>query len=130
MSKSSIATDNLKDAGGQEIKGTVVRLEDIMLSGPMGDIEYAVNDIYCVLKAYYEIALRRYIDAVWTQGTDYHLLSGKNSPLQIFSPLFVASLTPEQLEEIAGEDTSSKERRESLKREMSALEEGKRLLSH
>ena len=130
MSKSSIATDNLKDAGGQEIKGTVVRLEDVMLSGPMGDIEYAVNDIYCVLKAYYEIALRRYIDAVWTQGTDYHLLNGKNSPLQIFSPLFVASLTPEQLEEIAGEDTSSKERRESLKREMSALEEGKRLLSH
>ncbi|KIM98383.1 hypothetical protein OIDMADRAFT_43388 [Oidiodendron maius Zn] len=130
MSKSSIATNNLKDVCDQEIKGTVVRLEDVMLSGPMGDIEYAVNDIYCVLKAYYEVALRRYVDAVWTQGTDYHLLNGKNSPLQIFSPLFVASLIPEQLEEIAGEDTSSKERRESLKREMSALEEGKRLLSH
>lgn len=130
MSKSSIATDNLRDAGGQEITGTVVRLEDVMLSGPMGDIEYAVNDIYCVLKAYYEIARRRYVDAICTQGTDYHLLNGKNSPLRIFSPLFVASLTPEQLEEIAGEDTSSKQRRESLKREMASLEEGKRLLSH
>jgi hypothetical protein len=130
MSKSSIATDNLRDASGQEIKGTVVRLEDVMLSGPMGDIQHAVNDIYCILKAYYEIARRRYVDAICTQGTDYHLLNGKNSPLRIFSPLFVASLTPEQLEEIAGEDASSKERRESLKREMDSLEEGKRLLSH
>jgi hypothetical protein len=130
MSKSSIATDNLRDASGQEINGTVVRLEDVMLSGPMGDIEHAVNDIYCILKAYYEIARRRYVDAICTQGTDYHLLNGKNSPLRIFSPLFVASLTPEQLEEIAGEDASSKERRESLKREMDSLEEGKRLLSH
>jgi hypothetical protein len=58
------------------------------------------------------------------------LLNGKNSPLRIFSPLFIASLTPEQLEEIAGEDISSKERRENLKREMDSLEEGKRLLSH
>ncbi|PMD52427.1 uncharacterized protein K444DRAFT_706517 [Hyaloscypha bicolor E] len=130
MSKSSIATDNLRDASGQEINGTVVRLEDVMLSGPMGDTEHAVNDIYCILKAYYEIARRRYVDAICTQGTDYHLLNGKNSPLRIFSSLFVASLTPEQLEEIAGEDASSKERRENLKREMDSLEEGKRLLSH
>jgi hypothetical protein len=130
MSKSSIATDDLKDANGKDIKGSVVRLEDVMLSGPMGDVEHAVNDIYCILKAYYEVARRRYVDAICTQGTDYHLLNGKNSPLRIFSPLFIASLTPEQLEEIAGEDISSKERRENLKREMDSLEEGKRLLSH
>jgi hypothetical protein len=72
----------------------------------------------------------RYVDTICTQGTDYHLLNGKNSPLRIFSPLFVASLTPEQLEKIAGEDTSSNERRESLKREMDSLEEGQRLLGH
>ncbi|TGO17537.1 hypothetical protein BPAE_0419g00010 [Botrytis paeoniae] len=129
LSKSSIVKDGLKDKYDQENTGTSIRLEDLMLPGPMGDTEYAVNDIYCVLKAYYEIARRRYVDAVCTQGTDYHLLNGKHSPLRIFSPLFVASLTPEQLEEIAGEDTSSKERRENLKKEMSTLEEGKRLLN-
>lgn len=112
-----------------EIGDGVPRLEDALLSRPTGDIDFAVNDIFCILKAYYEIARRRYVDAVCTQGTDYHLLNGKNSPLRIFSPVFVAALTPEQLEEIAGEDLATKERREALQKEMDALEEGRRLLS-
>jgi hypothetical protein len=52
-------------------------------------------------------------------------LNEKNSPLRNFLAVFMASLTPEQLEEIAGQDASSRERRESLEMDMELLKDGK-----
>lgn len=91
-------------------------------------MDHTVLDIHSTLKAYYKVARKRFVDTVCMQGTDYHLLSGSDSPLRIFSPMFITSLTNEQLESIAGEDPSSRHLRKTLKREINVLEDGKKLL--
>ena len=62
------------------------------------------------------------------QAADYHLAHGPDSPLRVFSPAFVKSLTKEQLEAIAGEDLSKKRKRAELDREIKSLEDGMKLL--
>jgi len=91
-------------------------------------MDHTVLDIHSILRAYYKVARKRFLDTVCMQGTDYHLLSGGDSPLRIFSPMFITSLTNEQHESIAGEDPSSKHLRKTLKLEIKALEDGKKLL--
>jgi hypothetical protein len=121
-----VAQEKFSRHGSPE--GKFVKLESIATAIPMGNVEHTVLDIHSILKSYYKVARKRFVDTVCMQGTDYHLLSGDGSPLRIFSPLFVSSLTNEQLESIAGEDPSSKRLRKALKLEIKALEDGKKLL--
>jgi hypothetical protein len=95
---------------------------------PMDNLEHTVGDIHSILKAYYQITRERFVDTICTQGLDYHLLSGSDTPLRVLSPDFVVELRPEQLEMIAGEDTVSISRRAALKKEIESLLDGKRLL--
>jgi hypothetical protein len=118
--------DTSREVNGES--GRFVQLERIATAVPMSNIEHTVLDIHSILKAYYKVARKRFVDTVCMQGTDYHLLTGDGSPLRIFSPPFVSELTDEQLESIAGEEPSSKRLRRSLKLEIKALEEGKKLL--
>lgn len=105
-----------------------VGLEKAITLAPIGNVEQTILDIHAILKSYYKVARKRFVDTVCMQGTDYHLLSSDDSPLRIFSPLFVSSLTNGQLESIAGEDPSSKRLRKTPKLEIEALEDGKKLL--
>jgi hypothetical protein len=92
-----------------------------------GNFEHAVEDMRVVLEAYYKVAMKRFIDTVVSQGTDYFLLTGEESPIKIITPLFVFSMKAEQLEEIAGEDLISKRERQELNEEIQALEEGRKV---
>lgn len=94
-----------------------------------GITEYTVQDIHDVLKSYYEVARKRFVDTVIMQGADYHLITGSASPLRVFSPKLVSEMTPQQLEFIAGEEVGSKRKRQALSEEISALRSGKKLLS-
>jgi hypothetical protein len=105
-----------------------VKLDDIATAVPMGNLEHTILDIHSILKAYYKVARKRFVDTVCMQGSDYHLISGANSPLRIFSPVFVSSLTVEQLEQVAGEDPCTRRARKALKVQIEALEKGKKLL--
>jgi len=51
------------------------------------------------------------------QAADYHLTTGPRAPLKLFSPAFVAEMTPTQLEEVAGEDLTLKRRGIQLEKE-------------
>lgn len=62
------------------------------------------------------------------QVADNFLVTGDRSPLTLFSPAFVAGLTKEQLEDMAGEEASVKRQRAELEREVQRLEEGKKIL--
>ena len=121
-----LAVDKWDNRGISE--GKFVKLDNIPKAIPMGNMDHTVLDIHSILKAYYKVARKRFVDTVCMQGTDYHLLSGDDSPLRIFSPLFITSLTNDQLESIAGENPSSKHLRKTLKLEIKALEDGKKLL--
>lgn len=107
----------------------VVNLDSILQTPPMTTVEHTVQDIHDILHTYYEVARKRFVDNVCKEGCDWHLITGHNSPLRVFSSEFVSFLTPEQLDYIAGEELSSRRKRQALKQEIEALQRGKRLLA-
>ncbi|KKZ63827.1 hypothetical protein EMCG_01932 [[Emmonsia] crescens] len=102
--------DNLKNAAMKKRAisdhkyGTVIRLKDIVHHNPMSSVERTIQDLHDILKSYYKVARKRFVDNVCMQAAVYHLVMGPQTPLKQFSPAFVQGLSPEQLKEIAGED--------------------------
>lgn len=117
-----------QDADGATHYVTAVPVSGMTSSLSQGNLEHAVDDIHTVLNAYYKVVMKRFIDIVVAQGADYYLLTGDESPLKILTPLFISSMTAEQLDEIAGEDLVTKRERQELQEEILALEQGKKLL--
>jgi hypothetical protein len=108
--------------------GKMVRLDDIMSHHPRSNTEHIIQDMHDILNSYYQVAQKRVVDVICMQATEYHLLSGPASPLKLFSPAFVMAMTPEQLEQVAGEDIKQKRMREQPLKEMEKLEKGKKIL--
>ncbi|TIA32625.1 dynamin GTPase [Aureobasidium pullulans] len=106
----------------------VVTLEKIVQSHPMSNSEHTVFELHDILESYYKVARKRFVDNVCMQAADFNLVTGPHSPLKLFSPQFVNSLTEEQLEEIAGEDAAVKRKRDALTKEVADLQVGKKIL--
>jgi hypothetical protein len=113
---------------GRRRTDKVVNLEHIKQSITMDNTEHTVQDIHDILVSYYKVARKRFVDNICMQGSDYHLLTGDDSPLQIFGTAFVSELSAIQLDMVAGEEASTKQLRKSLTNEIIALEKGKKLL--
>ena len=109
-------------------KPRVVRVEDIIHSHPMSNTEHVVIEMHDILKSYYKVARKRFVDNICMQAADYHLVTGPDSPLGLFSPKFVSELSEEQIEEIAGEDAALKRRRAALTKAIKNLEDGMKIL--
>lgn len=108
--------------------GEVVRLQDNTTAHPMSNTDHIVQDIYDILFSYYKVARKRFVDSVCMQTVDNYLVNGPETPLTLFSPTFVSSLTHDQLEAIAGEDQVTKGTIARLKKEVASLEEAKKIL--
>lgn len=116
----------LTEADGK-IKGKrAIYLENLGHTDNMSNKQHVVRDFHDVLKAYYKVALKRFIDNMSHQAALYHLVAGPESPLKLFSAAYVGALTDLELLEIAGEDSYVQEKREILAKEIATLEEGKR----
>ncbi len=109
--------------------GKCVRIDDIISTRSISNAEHVVRDLQDILQSYYKVARKRFVDNVCMQGTEYHIISGSSTPLKLFSPAFVASMSMEQLAEVAGEDAAVVRRRTRLKKEIGDLETGKRILT-
>lgn len=112
------------------VHGNVIRLTDAKRTHPMSNTEHIIQDIHDILQSYYRVARKRYVDNVVTQATAHFLISGPETPLHLFSPMFVSSLTKEELEHVAGEAPRMKRERGRLNREIASLTEAKSILSH
>ncbi|KAI0022736.1 P-loop containing nucleoside triphosphate hydrolase protein [Xylariomycetidae sp. FL0641] len=96
--------------------------EGFFLTGPQlagfsmdkANSEHVREQLHDVLKSYYKVARKRFVDVVCQQAVNYYLLAGKFSPLKVFSTEMVLNLNEEQLDMIAAEDASVKLRREKL----------------
>ena len=94
----------------------------------LSNLEHTVCDLHDILKSYYKVARKRFVDNVCMQAADFHLVTGPDTPVRVFSPKFVSKLSPEQLETIAGEDISRKRKRAELEREIKSLEKARKFL--
>jgi hypothetical protein len=94
------------------------------------NVEDVVEVLHDDLKAYYDIARRRFTDSLLNQVVNYQLLFGppEVTPLGVFSQDWVIDLTPEQLETIAGEKPSVRDTREKLMRTIANLKEARNIL--
>ncbi len=94
----------------------------------ISNLDHTVRDIHDILKSYYKVARKRFVDNVCMQGTDFHMITGPDTPLRLFSPEFVVELSAEQLEAVAGEDATSVQQRKSVEKEIESLTEGRKIL--
>jgi len=106
----------------------MVNMDAIVHSVQMGNIEHTVEDIHAILKSYYKVARKRFVDVVCMQAADYFLVTGSESPLRLFTPSFVHRLSLDSVNLIAGEDVVTKRTRSLLFHEIQCLKAGKALL--
>ncbi len=109
--------------------GEVVKLDDIIQNHPMSNDDHAIRGLHDILQSYYKVARKRFVDPLRMQAADFQLTTGPCTSLKLFSPVFVAEMTPTQLEKVAGEDLTLKRRRIQLEKESKNLEDSKRILS-
>ena len=114
------------DANGMIESST---MKELLQARHESDREHTIKDIHDILFSYYKIALQRFVDNACLQATDYNLVSGPETPLKVFSPTFVGSLDPSQLELIAGEDSVVVTQRKELSERIARLKDGKRVLA-
>ena len=117
------------DRSAEQNDGFSFRAGDAARRTPVGNMEHTVRDIHDILKSYYKVARKRFVDNICMQGTDYHLITGPDTPLRVFSPEFVVELSAERLEAVAGEDATSIQQRKSIEKEIESLMEGRRILT-
>ncbi|KAI1409404.1 P-loop containing nucleoside triphosphate hydrolase protein [Hypoxylon sp. FL1857] len=98
------------------------------LSFNMANSDHVRKYMHDVLKAYYKVSRKRFVDVVCQQAVNHYLLAGEGSPLKIFSTQMVLNLNEEQLDMIAAEDAPVKLRREKLGRDIKNFEDALRVL--
>ncbi|KAI1430371.1 interferon-induced GTP-binding protein Mx2 [Xylaria sp. FL1777] len=93
-----------------------------------GNAAQVREQMHDLLSSYYEIARQRFVDVVYQQAVNHHLLFGDKCPLKIFSTEMVLGLNEEQLDIIAAEDSPVKQRRKKLVRDIENLTKALKVL--
>ncbi|KAL2814042.1 P-loop containing nucleoside triphosphate hydrolase protein [Aspergillus granulosus] len=106
----------------------VVPMKAIYTHQHMSNAQHAVREIHDILMSYYKVSRKRFVDNMCMQVVDFHLISGPDTPMSLFTPSFVTALTDEELEEIAGEEAHIRRKRAQLKKEISDLEAGRKIV--
>ncbi|KAK8115624.1 hypothetical protein PG984_012126 [Apiospora sp. TS-2023a] len=107
----------------------MVNLDDIPKAAESKrNVEQLQEEIHDILRAYYSLALDRFIDNVFQQAVDYHLLHGPLSPLKVFTQDWVINLEPDRLEQIVGETKAAKKRRSKVVKKIDDLSNALKIL--
>ena len=109
-------------------EGRYVRLDNAEKQSKGGEEDEIPTSILEVTRSYYEVARARFVDNICTQAVDHFLLSDKSSPLRVFDPSAVLSMSDEKLDMIAGEDAASRTKRESATERIALFEKAIRVL--
>ncbi|PYH68859.1 dynamin family protein [Aspergillus vadensis CBS 113365] len=100
----------------------VVDLDAVKKSASdQGNVEHITGEIHDILWSYYQVARERFVDNVHMQAIEHCLLTGPESPLEVFSQEWVINLGSDELGAIAGEPQAIKARRTNLKQKMEDL---------
>ncbi|ORX34446.1 dynamin GTPase [Kockovaella imperatae] len=122
--REQVAGKAMRDSNNQ----MVVRLQDLSGIRHISNEQHTIREIHDVLRAYYTVALTRFVDGIRRHVIDHILIVGPESPLKLFSPLFVSSLMPAQVQRIGDEEPKIRVRRQALEQQIQRLAEGKRIL--
>ena len=115
-------------APGRGLREKMVRIDDVVENHALSNTDHLVQDMHDILKAYYKVARKRFVDNVCMLVAYHQLITGPDTPLKLFSTKFVTSLSDQQLDEIAGEDAALRRRRAALNKEIENLRAGKKIV--
>lgn len=90
--------------------------------------EQVKKDIHDILRSYYKVSRKRFVDIVCRMAVEHFLLDGSESPLKVLAPELIATMSDAQLDIIAGEDGTTKRERERLGSEIQGLEAAMQVL--
>jgi hypothetical protein len=94
----------LKTRGiAEQCKSMFVDLSTLTKTVHLGNEDQATFDIHDILKSYYKVAVKRFIDNVVIQVVERHYL-GSDGPVKLFCPEYVGGLPDPVLSSIAAED--------------------------
>ncbi|KAJ5158892.1 uncharacterized protein N7500_008543 [Penicillium coprophilum] len=73
-------------------------------------------NIHDILKSYYKVTRKRFINNIYIQAADYYLVTRPTAPIKFFSPLWVYNLSRGQLDQIAREEAAIRRKRRQLQK--------------
>ena len=120
--------NSLKKLGFEDGEEMTINFSEIKNTMHLSNQASAVYDIHDTLKAYYKVALKRFIDNVANQVIQ-RILLGPNGPVSIFTPAWVLNLSAEELTFIAGEDFATSNLRAELNAQISRLDKARKICS-
>lgn len=120
--------NGLKKLGFTDGQSKVINFDQMKTSLHLNNLDQSVYDIHDTLKAYYDVAIERFIDNVKNQVVARNLL-GPLGPVGIFTPEFISNLSEEELASVAGEDYATSELRAELGAQISRLAKARKVCS-
>ncbi|KAL5345014.1 hypothetical protein ACLOAV_009967 [Pseudogymnoascus australis] len=103
----------LKEVGLEDGQYQTIDLAAITRAAHLSNEDQAVNDIHDILKAYYKVALKRYMDNVVLQVIE-RIYLGSNGPVRAISPEYVKTLSDTELAGIAAESYATSSTRTEI----------------
>ncbi|EED14831.1 hypothetical protein TSTA_043050 [Talaromyces stipitatus ATCC 10500] len=113
-----ISANLLLDHIRKEIPALLAGLEGLL--APAKE-ELKGYDIHDIVKSYYKLAMKRFLDNVVIQVVERHVL-GPNTPLRLFSPDFVDDMDEKDVTSIAAESSSTTQARSDLSPKLERLQ--------
>jgi len=111
----------LGDAGLVDGMDQLIDLLEITAAAHLGNEDQAVNDIHDILKSFYKVAIKRFIDNVVVQVVERYYL-GLAGPVKLLSPEFIGAMSDSELQNIAAEDFTTSTTRTSLDTKIDRLQ--------
>ncbi|KFY67375.1 hypothetical protein V496_01566 [Pseudogymnoascus sp. VKM F-4515 (FW-2607)] len=105
--------DRLKKVGLEDGQYQTIDLAAITRAAHLSNEDQAVNDIHDILKAYYKVALKRFMDNVVLQVIE-RIYLGSNGPVRAISPEYVGTLSDTELADIAAESYATSSARTEI----------------
>lgn len=108
---------------GQNTKVELQKVQALLASAVenKSNADQVREDIHDMLKSYYKVARKRFVDNICQQAINHFLLDGNQSPVKVFTADWVAKLSDSRLSRIAGEDVVTLAARKRLETELEGL---------
>ncbi|QGA19055.1 hypothetical protein EYB26_006743 [Talaromyces marneffei] len=119
--RSDREAQRLKDAGYQEGVEYKLKFENVPKLRRTSNDTSAVHNIHDIVKSYYKVAMKRFLDNVIIQVVERHVL-GLNTPLRLFSSDFVDDLEDDEIKFVAAESSSISMARSDLTTKLERLQ--------
>ncbi|TLS21268.1 uncharacterized protein PpBr36_10533 [Pyricularia pennisetigena] len=109
------ASETVKTVAGVQVAYTLTEAQlQSIATHNQSNAEHTQEYILDVLKSYYKVAMKRFIDNISLYVVHHDLLYAEDGPLNVFNSNFVYSLDEFQLDQIAGESILVRSEREKL----------------